>query len=296
MKGIVDCELLAEKTVFIIGAGSVGSQMAMDLVRAGVGRFVVVDFDTVEAANLCRCEYSVADIGRYKTLALKDRLLGVNPFIQVETYQRNVMDMGNEELLGLIERSDLAMSAIDDPGAEHRLNALAHTLTPAIYPGLYSLASAGEVIFTVPGGPCYQCVIGGLRWASDAPSRGDWDYTTPGDLRAEPGLGIDIKHTVIIACKIALDLLMSHAKDSDAVGVIDFQRTIALVSNGIREMYGIQFEPMGIVWAETEVNQDCEICSVREEDHDALLAQAQARVAAAMDLPGDLETAEDDDN
>ena len=195
-----------------------------------------------------------------------------------------------------IERSDLAVSAIDNPGAEHRLNALAHTLTPAVYPGLYSMASAGEVIFTVPGGPCYQCVIGGLRWASDAPSRGDWDYATAGDLRAEPGLGIDIKHTATIASKVAMDLLMNHLEDSDGGGVIDNRRTIALVSNGLREMYGIQFEPMGIAWAETEVNESCETCRVREEDHNALLAQAQARVAAVMDLSNDLETEEDDDN
>ena len=295
--GIVDCEALAGKMVFIIGAGSAGSQIGMHLVRAGVGRYTLVDFDTVEAANLCRCEYSVEDIGRYKTLALRDRLLGINPFVQVETHQRNVMQMDDEELLGIIEDSDLVMGAADDPSAEHRVNTLAHSLAPVIYPGLYSRASGGEVIFTVPGGPCYQCVIGSLRSVSDAPSRGEWDYTTAGDLKAEPGLGIDISHTVIIASKVALGLLMSHMEDSDVAGVIDSRRTLALVSNGTQELYGIPFEPMGILWAETEVNENCEICRVRGEDHDALLAQVRARVAAAavMDLPGDSETGEDED-
>ena len=293
--GIVDCEALAGKMVFIIGGGSVGSQIGMHLVRAGVGRYILVDFDIVEAANLCRCEYSVEDIGRYKTLALRDRLLGINPCAQVQTYQRNVMDMDDEELLGLIEGSDLVISAMDDPAAEHRLNALAHTLTPVIYPGLYSLASAGEVIFTMPGGPCYQCVIGSLRSVSDAPSRGEWDYTTAGDLRAEPGLGIDISHTVIIASKVALSLLVSHVEDSDVAGVIDSRRTLALVSNGAQELYGIPFEPLGILWAETEVDENCEICRVRAEDHDALLVQARARVAGAvaMDFPDISNTGED---
>ena len=261
--GIVDCELLAGKTVFIIGAGSVGSQMGMHLVRAGVARFTIVDFDTVEAANLCRCEYSVDDIGRYKTFAMRNRLLGVNPYVQVETLQVNMMEIDDDELLAYIERADLVVSAADDNASEHKLNALAHSITPVVYPALYSRASAGEVIFTVPGGPCYQCITGGLRSVSDAPSKGDWDYTTAGALKAEPGLGVDISHVVVIASKVALSLLLTDARGADTPGIIDRNRNLIFVSNVGQEMYGVAFEPFGAVWAETQVNYRCHVCHAK---------------------------------
>jgi molybdopterin/thiamine biosynthesis adenylyltransferase len=307
IQGIVDCKLLAEKRVLIIGAGSVGSKIAMYLIRTGIGRLAIVDFDLVEAANLCRCEYFVEDIGRYKTFALRDRLLSVNPWVQVETYQQNMMEMEDDELIRLIERCDIVVSAADDAAAEQRLNAIAHSVVPVVYPALYSRASGGEVIFTVPGSSCYQCIVGSLRGISDAPSRGEWDYTTAGDLKAEPGLGIDIDYVVCIASKIALALLMSKVEDSDIARLIDSRRTVIFVSNQRQEMYGVPFEPFGTVWAETGINKDCIVCSeapfsesenrtsptpkaygqAKKEDDDVLLYKVRDRVAKAdaVDFP-----------
>lgn len=287
IRGIVDSQLLAEKRVFIIGCGSVGSKMAMYLVRAGVGKFTIIDFDTVEVTNLCRCEYFVEDIGRYKTLALQDRLLSVNPWVEVETRQENVMEIEDDELLELIKRSDIVVSAADDPAAEQRLNALAHSLAPVVYPALYSRAAGGEVIFTVPDGPCYQCVVGSLRSVSDAPSRAEWDYTTAGDLKAEPGLGIDIDYVVVIASKIALALLMSDVEGSDVAKIIDKRRTAIFVSNGNQEMYGLPFRAFDTMWAETEINKDCVVCQARKGYDDALLSEVRNQVAKAakIDFP-----------
>lgn len=281
IQGIVDWELLTGKSVLIIGAGSVGSKMAMHLVRAGVGKFIIIDFDRVETANLCRCEYSVRDVGRYKSLALRDRLMDVNPFAEVETYQMNVKDMGESELVDLISRSHLVVSAADDPAVEQWLNSLAHSLLPVVYPGLYSRASAGEVIFTLPGGPCYQCIVGSLRSASNIPSRGQWDYTTAGALKAEPGLGIDIDYVVAIASKIALALLMLDVQGSEVAKIIDRGRTAVFASNVAQVMYGIAFEPFGVVWAQTKLNEDCVACRAKEFNSE-LLSRVQSQIAALV--------------
>jgi len=222
----------------------------------------------------------VSDIGRYKTLALRERLLGVNPYAEVETFQRNVRGMGDDDLVMLIERSDLVVSAADDPAAEHRLNAIAHSLVPVVYPALYSRASGGEVIFTMPGSPCYQCVVGTLRSVSGTPSRGEWDYTTAGDLKAEPGLGVDIEHVVVIASKIGLALLMTSVEGSGVAKLIDRQHTAVFVSNQRQGIYNLPFEPFGVIWAETDVNENCVVCRVKMKD-EATLSKARALVAKA---------------
>ena len=213
--------------------------------------------------------------------------MNVNPRAEVETRQQNVKEIKDKELLELIRRSDLVVSAADDPVAEQRLNALAHSSVPVVYPALYSRASGGEVIFTVPGGPCYQCVVGTLRSVSGVPSRGEWDYTTAGDLKAEPGLDIDIDHVVVIASKIALALLMDDVEGSGIARMIDRGRTVVFVANQRQEIYGLPFEPFETVWAETEINRNCAVCQVRKEDDDNLLSAVRARVAkaAAVDFP-----------
>ncbi len=78
-----DPEILAtlrRSTVGIAGAGGLGSNVALSLTRAGVGRLVIADHDRVEASNLNRQQYFVEQIGRKKVEALRENLIRVNPF------------------------------------------------------------------------------------------------------------------------------------------------------------------------------------------------------------------------
>lgn len=78
-----DPEILAalrRSTVGIAGAGGLGSNVAVSLARAGVGRLVIADHDRVEASNLNRQQYFVEQIGRRKVEALRENLIRVNPF------------------------------------------------------------------------------------------------------------------------------------------------------------------------------------------------------------------------
>ena len=76
-------EKLKNASVAIAGLGGLGSNIAVSLARAGVGTLFLTDFDRVELSNLNRQQYTVNDIGRYKTEALKDLLLNINPYINV---------------------------------------------------------------------------------------------------------------------------------------------------------------------------------------------------------------------
>lgn len=71
---------LRASTVGVAGAGGLGSNVAVSLARAGVGRLIIADFDRVEPSNLNRQQYFLRQIGRRKVLALRENLRAISPF------------------------------------------------------------------------------------------------------------------------------------------------------------------------------------------------------------------------
>ena len=76
-------EILKKSCVGIAGAGGLGSVVAENLARAGVGRLIIADYDIVEHSNLNRQRYSLAQLGRPKVHALADNIMAFNPFVTV---------------------------------------------------------------------------------------------------------------------------------------------------------------------------------------------------------------------
>lgn len=97
--------------VGIIGAGGLGSNCAMHLVRSGFADLVLADPDTVEPSNLNRQHFTLAQVGRPKVLALRDNLLAVNPDARVEAHVRAVDADGMTELFGSCRA---VVEAVDD--------------------------------------------------------------------------------------------------------------------------------------------------------------------------------------
>lgn len=81
---------LDRAAVGIAGLGGLGSNIAVFLARLGVGRLVLVDFDTVEVSNLNRQHYTMRDLGRPKADALRNQLIEINPYLDYETYTTRV--------------------------------------------------------------------------------------------------------------------------------------------------------------------------------------------------------------
>ncbi|MCQ2456245.1 MAG: ThiF family adenylyltransferase, partial [Clostridia bacterium] len=84
----------------VAGAGGLGSNLAMYLARMGVGRLLLVDFDTIELSNLNRQHYFLPDVGRPKVEALREHLLAVNPYLEVSTTVQRVTAANVPELFG----------------------------------------------------------------------------------------------------------------------------------------------------------------------------------------------------
>ena len=81
---------LKESSVGIAGLGGLGSNAAIALARAGIGRLVLVDFDKVEEDNLSRQYYFLDQVGKPKTLALQDNIKKINPKIKIDLYDEKL--------------------------------------------------------------------------------------------------------------------------------------------------------------------------------------------------------------
>jgi sulfur carrier protein ThiS adenylyltransferase len=109
---------LRKGTVGIAGAGGLGSNIAVSLARAGVGRLIVADRDVIEASNLNRQQYFVSQIGRRKVTALKENLEAINPYSEyivadIEITAANVVPVFGE--------ADVMVEAFDGAEAKRML-------------------------------------------------------------------------------------------------------------------------------------------------------------------------------
>ena len=105
--------IVSRATVGIAGAGGLGSNCAASLVRAGVRRLVIADFDTVTRSNLDRQYYFLSQVGRFKVDALKENLLAIDPEVEVTAYRSRI----DPEIAGRIfSGCDVIVEAFDDAG------------------------------------------------------------------------------------------------------------------------------------------------------------------------------------
>ena len=91
---------LRSARVAVAGLGGLGSNVAVSLARAGVGELMLVDFDRVDLSNLNRQQYEIADLGRYKTDALSERLARINPYMKLTARTVKVTAENAAEIFG----------------------------------------------------------------------------------------------------------------------------------------------------------------------------------------------------
>ena len=87
------------KRVVILGCGSVGSLVAMELARAGVGNFLLADPDTMEYHNICRHQCGIEDVGDLKINALSRKLRNINPKVKIETFDGIIQNIPRKCLI-----------------------------------------------------------------------------------------------------------------------------------------------------------------------------------------------------
>jgi sulfur carrier protein ThiS adenylyltransferase len=97
-------------TVAIAGAGGIGSVVAVSLVRAGVGKLIIADFDVIEPSNLNRQQYFQDQVGMLKVDALKQNLMRINPEAEFIIYDERISEQNISSLFGT---ADILVEAFD---------------------------------------------------------------------------------------------------------------------------------------------------------------------------------------
>ncbi len=133
-------------TVAICGLGGLGSNIAVALARAGVGKLVLVDFDKVDITNLHRQQYKAEQIGRYKTEALAENLKEISPYTEIVLHTDKLTE---ENTVDLLEDADIICEAFDNVECKAQLVNTVLEKTPHKYivaaSGMAGLSSANTI-------------------------------------------------------------------------------------------------------------------------------------------------------
>ena len=143
-------------SVLCVGAGGLGSPAAMYLAAAGVGRIGVVDFDVVDYSNLQRqIIHGTSSIGKTKLQSAKERLLDINPHIQVDTYETA---LSSDNALELFAPYDVILDGTDNFPTRYLTNDACVLLgKPNAYGSIFRFEGQASV-FGAKDGPCYRCL------------------------------------------------------------------------------------------------------------------------------------------
>jgi adenylyltransferase/sulfurtransferase len=141
--------------VLCIGAGGLGSPLAMYLAAAGVGTLGIVDFDVVDFTNLQRqIIHSTGDVGRKKLESAEESVKGINPFIEVRKFETRLT---SDNALSIFRDFDVVVDGTDNFPTRYLVNdACVLTGKPNVYGSIFRFEGQASVLATKDG-PCYRC-------------------------------------------------------------------------------------------------------------------------------------------
>lgn len=117
-QGTENQKKLSKATVAICGLGGLGSNIAISLARAGIGKLILIDFDRLDITNLHRQQYKANQLGLYKAQALVQNLLEIAPYVE---YEPHVEKITAENAVPLLEKADVICEAFDNAEAKAML-------------------------------------------------------------------------------------------------------------------------------------------------------------------------------
>ena len=147
---------LKAASVLCIGAGGLGSPVAMYLAAAGVGRLGIVDFDVVDYSNLQRqVIHGTPDVGRSKLASARDSLHAINPEVHIETHE---LALSSSNALDVLRGYDVIVDGTDNFPTRYLVNDACVLLgRPNVYGSIFRFEGQASV-FAAQDGPCYRCL------------------------------------------------------------------------------------------------------------------------------------------
>ena len=136
-------ERFSSATVAICGLGGLGSNIAIALARAGIGKLLLIDFDRVDITNLHRQQYKANQIGLYKADALAENLSEIAPYTEIQTVTAKITE---ENFTDLLKDADIVCESFDNAESKAMLvNGVLEQL-----PDCYLVAASGMAGMDTP--------------------------------------------------------------------------------------------------------------------------------------------------
>jgi adenylyltransferase/sulfurtransferase len=148
---------ICSTSVLCIGAGGLGSPIAMYLAAAGIGKLGILDFDSVDYSNLQRqIVHTTEDVGRPKTQSAKETINAINPNVEVVLHNARIT---SENALDLIRPYDIVVDGTDNFPTRYLTNDACVLLKKAnVYGSIFRFEGQASVFAPHLGGPCYRCL------------------------------------------------------------------------------------------------------------------------------------------
>jgi molybdopterin/thiamine biosynthesis adenylyltransferase len=204
----------------VVGLGTGGIQIAINLAKCGVGSFYLIDPDRLEVGNICRHQAGISHIGRKKVLVARDLLLEKNPDIKVYPYPMKADETTKDKIQETIKNVDLIICATDNRESKLLINAInINFKKPILFSGAFRRAYGGQILRVQPGeAACYHCFLLGMpdiETDQEISSVTNADEIAYSDMPVpiEPGLAIDVEPIATMTSKLALQELIK-GKDS----------------------------------------------------------------------------------
>jgi molybdopterin/thiamine biosynthesis adenylyltransferase len=271
-----DQPTLYGRTVALLGCGAVGSLVGMRLAQAGVGAFITVDPQVLEAQNTSRHALGAQDVGSFKAAALAREITRRFPHIRAATpFAKNWLSLTPTEL-ELIAKADLIVSAMGEWAGEGPLNEW-HQAHPALPPIVYGWtedhATAGHAVLVAAGRPgCLHCILN----ADGSPRAPETVWPEGATLRPEPACGasfqpfgsVELASTEALVADLCLDTLLGKATSPAhrvyATSTLRLTSVKGVWSDSHLALRPSSFDGAGVFTRFFEPRIDCPVCSQRK--------------------------------
>ena len=274
IEALFDIKLFADVKVLIIGCGSGGSSVALQLVMSGIRNFTLIDNDILESVNVIRHVCGRRYIGQKKIDAVADVLRDRNPAVNIATIDADIMSY--LALESEIKKADVVILATDNEPSRYKVNELCvRNNVPFVVGRVFTRGIGGEVFAFRPGeGGCLACLESILERTTYREGIKEIDLVSEeerekvygmeiAEIKDSPGLAVDIAFITAFHARFALDAVGRRLKERPKY-LTEIAENYVVWGNRPVHPFKKHFQLQRI---EVSPQEQCAICAARSAAH-----------------------------